>query len=100
MSESTLRRRSQRPILSATVKSLVRDELGELARLLAPYAAELLELLQFAATNLALNIPTQFPGSEPGDLPGWRSVRHLLLTRAGDWRKLLTVREGFPSWQG
>jgi len=86
--------------LIATVKSLVRDELGELASLLAPYAADLLEILQFAATNLALNIPRHFPGSEPEDLAGWRAVTHLLLTRAGEWRKVLTVRDGFPSGRG
>ncbi len=86
--------------LISTVESLVQDELGELERLLGPYAEELLELLQFAAANLALDIPTQFPDSAPGDLPAWRSIRHLLLNRSGDWRKVFTKREGFPSGKG
>ena len=86
--------------LVAAVASLVRDELMELARLLAPDEAQLLELLQFTAANLSVAAPGEFPGSAPDDLPGWRSLRSLLLTKDGSWRKALTKREGFPPGKG
>jgi ATP-dependent helicase/nuclease subunit A len=86
--------------LIASVAALVQDELNELQRLLAPYTVELLELLQFAAANLSLTAPVQFPSSCTGDLPDWRSVSNLLLSRAGGWRKVFTTREGFPAGKG
>jgi len=86
--------------LIATVAALVRDELSALAHLLAPHTAEVLELLQFSAANLSDTVPTRFPGSMLEDLSGWRRIRHLLLTRNGDWRKAITKNEGFPSGRG
>ncbi len=83
--------------LVATVAALVRDELEVLAYLLAPYTEELLDLLQFSAVNLALPVPTHFPRSTPEDLPLWRTVKQLLLNKTGDWRKVLSKREGFPT---
>ncbi len=86
--------------LIAAVASLVQDELGELARLLAPYTEELLALLQFSAANLSLSPPIRFPRSSAQDLPAWRTLKNLLLIKSGDWRKAVTKNEGFPSGKG
>lgn len=86
--------------LVAAVESLVHDELTALARLLAPYQANVVELLQFSAANLSEPVPSHFPASSAADLPGWRSIRSLLMTQGGSWRKNITKREGFPVGKG
>ena len=82
------------------VETVVRGQLDELASLLAPYHTELLEALQFTAKNLGRAEPKAFPVSEPGALPAWRSLRNLLLTQGGTWRKQVTKRDGFPADKG
>ncbi len=86
--------------LQQAVESLVQDELTELALLLAPYEASLLEFLQFSATNLAETAPEHFPGTAAADLSDWRSLRKLLMTQDASWRKSITKREGFPAGKG
>jgi len=86
--------------LLATVEALVRGELVALSRTLLPYGSELLQLQQFAAGNLGNTPPPQFPGSEPGDVSGWRVLRNLLLTKDGGWRKRISKTEGFPTGKG
>ena len=86
--------------LVETVESLVHDELASLASLLTPYEAGLLELLQFAAANLSEPAPSNFPGTSAADLSGWRSLKKLLMTQGGSWRKSITKREGFPAGKG
>ena len=36
------------------------------------------------------------PGVDEASLPAWAGLAELLTTRTGEWRKRLTVREGFP----
>lgn len=86
--------------LLGAVQGLVQGELAALSQVLAPYAASLLELQQFAAHNLGSECPQQFPGSDPGEVGAWRSVRDLLLTRDGGWRKSITKTIGFPADKG
>ncbi|MDH3994208.1 MAG: UvrD-helicase domain-containing protein, partial [Gammaproteobacteria bacterium] len=86
--------------LTETLESLVRGELVTLAGRLAPYQAELLELLRYAANNLGTKQPEQFPGIEPADVADWRSLRNLLLTRDGSWRKRLDKTIGLPPGKG
>ncbi|RLA60446.1 MAG: DNA helicase UvrD [Gammaproteobacteria bacterium] len=86
--------------LLTTVEALVRGELAGLSRTLLPYAFELLQLQQFAAGNLGNTPPQQFPGSEPGDVPRWRALRDLLLTKDGGWRKSISKTIGFPTGKG
>ncbi|MEZ5503093.1 MAG: UvrD-helicase domain-containing protein [Halioglobus sp.] len=86
--------------LVATIESLVAVELGELANLLAPYASELLALQQFSAANLGLPALPDFPVASPAELPGWRSLGNLLLTKDGDWRKAVNRDQGFPAGKG
>ena len=81
--------------LIATVAAVIGDELLQLAQLLAPNADELLDFLQFSTLNLALPVPSHFPHSVAADLPGWRGLKQLLLTNAGEWRKAFNKRDGF-----
>lgn len=86
--------------LVATVESLVRDTLQQAFAMLAPYAPQLLELLSYAAGNLSSALPEQFPGSTSRDLPDWYRMLNLLLTGKGEWRKSLTIKDGFPGGRG
>jgi ATP-dependent helicase/nuclease subunit A len=86
--------------LIATVEALVQDALRQAARLLAPYAPQLLELLQYAAENLSREIPTRLPGNSSLELPDWYRLLDLLLTDRGEWRKSLTKNIGFPGGEG
>ncbi|WP_321371885.1 UvrD-helicase domain-containing protein [uncultured Desulfuromusa sp.] len=64
---------------------------------------ELLFCLNFSATNLneatasACKYYDALPGTEFGDLASWLNVADLLLTSAGDLRKTVTKKNGFPS---
>ncbi|MEZ5573167.1 MAG: UvrD-helicase domain-containing protein [Halioglobus sp.] len=86
--------------LLTTVNGMIRDELAELGILLKPYQFQLLELLQFSASNLTAQIPLVFPGDAANDLSQWYCVRNLLLTGTGQWRKIITKNEGFPPDKG
>ncbi|MEE4146087.1 MAG: UvrD-helicase domain-containing protein [Halieaceae bacterium] len=86
--------------LVATVRDLVRGELGTLDERLGPYRGELLDLMQYAAANLGEPGPVAFPGTEPGDMVAWRRLRTMLLTNAGTWRKRLDKSMGFPAGKG
>ena len=86
--------------LVATVRDLVRGELGTLSARLAPYQAQLLELLQYATASLGESVPSAFPGSEPDDVAAWRRLRAMLLTNTGGWRQRLDKTMGFPAGKG
>ena len=38
----------------------------------------------------------ELPGSAPADLPAWQALSDILLTKAGDPRKRLSPKDGFP----
>jgi ATP-dependent helicase/nuclease subunit A len=42
-------------------------------------------------------LPPALPGATPGDLGAWQAVAQALLTQAGDARKSLTPKVGFPA---
>lgn len=86
--------------LVATVGTLISDELRKLSQLLAPYSAQLLEMLQFSAANLGGSAPPSFPGTDAPDLQCWRDLRNLLVTKTGAWRRKITKTEGFPAGRG
>jgi ATP-dependent exoDNAse (exonuclease V) beta subunit len=86
--------------LVATVTALVAAELAALSERLAPYQGELLDLWQYAAGNLGQAAPPAFPGNDPQDVAAWRSLRDLLLTKEGSWRKSVSTTTGFPAGQG
>ncbi len=83
--------------LVATVHALVAETLADLSRALAPWSAELSGPLGFTADQLGLAAVEGFPSASPEDLPGWRALHALLLTRDGRWRRQLNKRSGFPA---
>jgi len=76
----------------------------------ADLEAELCRLLRYAGANLAAMDSTSavaacreiaaLPGTGAGDLPSWRGIADLLLTKGGTWRIRLDVKCGFPSPAG
>lgn len=85
------------------IDELAAETLASLSIHLAPYAATLIELNNYAAENwLPKNGPgplriDRMPGVSSEDLRDWTQFTRLLLTGSGGWRARITVTEGFPS---
>ena len=92
--------RESEAYLLSTVESLVQEELARLSNKIAPYASQLFDLQQYAANNLGQALPLRFPAADAADIPAWRALRELLLTKEGTWRKSLTKTIGFPAGKG
>ncbi|MEJ2532588.1 MAG: UvrD-helicase domain-containing protein [Halioglobus sp.] len=86
--------------LLQSVRALLEETLMRLRESLRPHLDEILALLRYAGDNLGQPLASHFPGSAPGDLPLWRRIRAMLLTGGGEWRKRITVAEGFPAGKG
>ena len=96
----------QRDQLEAAMAGRITLVLAELARLFpAARAAELADLARFAASHLPEESESAIaccktlkylPGSRLKDRGSWEGIAELLLTQAGEWRKSLTKRQGFP----
>jgi len=94
--------------LEANIADVVQRHLASVLALLPPVALkELPLLLEYAGRNLVDEGKTghrlaSFAGD--GGLPGtsadqrqrWHGIADLLLTQNGDWRKQVTIRDGFP----
>ncbi len=67
---------------------------------LLPAAArtELLAVANYALDKRGAAGLAAFPGGD--DVAAWTLLAELLLTKDGDWRKRLTVAEGFPAGEG
>jgi ATP-dependent exoDNAse (exonuclease V) beta subunit len=61
------------------------------------YAGETLRANGVVAPAAACADLSALPGADPADLPLWRGIAAMLLTRDGSWRKTLTKRDGFPA---
>lgn len=92
--------------LEAGLADLVTAGLAEIAHCFPrDIDAELLELLRYAAENLAgSDSPIRncagldaLPGLVLTDRPAWEGLREFLLTDKGAWRKRITINEGFPA---
>ncbi|QOC22074.1 UvrD-helicase domain-containing protein [Wenzhouxiangella sp. AB-CW3] len=69
-------------------------------------AENILRLLRFAADTLhgegrsspivACSDITALPGADPADLPYWRGLARMLLTKEGKFLKQITIKQGFP----
>ncbi|MEH6822571.1 MAG: UvrD-helicase domain-containing protein [Motiliproteus sp.] len=99
--------RQARPILEAALAQLVIDELSALQQQLLPFASSLAALADYAARNLEQDSResslrgclglTDLPLAEPQQLPLWQALAELLLTKEGNWRRSVTVANGFPA---
>ena len=96
----------QRRRLEAAMAERITMVLAELARLFpAAHGTELARLARFAASHLPAEAKSAIaccktlrylPGSRLKHRSLWEGIAELLLTQAGEWRKSLTKRQGFP----
>lgn len=103
--------RIERKPLEDALRTAIRDEL-RLCEAGMPESLwpELLRLAAFSASQLrarrnetgdiglgpgAEQLSAR-PGTEPESALVWRWIRDMLLTEKGDWRKTVTVKQGFP----
>lgn len=96
--------RQARQLLESALDQLRQDELLSLRQQLTLFGSDLAGLLDYAAENLAEDSSLaccrgidELPGTANEDLPQWRALTDLLLTAQGQWRKQVTVRNGFPA---
>lgn len=80
-----------RPVLERAFQRIIEEAVAA-ARASAPafLAAELPPLARYAVSSCV-----GLTGL-PHDLPQWRGIADLLLTKEGTWRKSVTKRQGFP----
>jgi len=99
---------TQRAPLQAVLAGFIESYLSPVAAALSEsLQAALTPLLAFAATNLAKKDSDKdvlswqkaeaFPAPVSQELTRWRGLAQSLLTQSGEWRKTVTVREGFPA---
>ncbi|MCY3803118.1 MAG: UvrD-helicase domain-containing protein [Gammaproteobacteria bacterium] len=96
----------QRRRLEAAMAQRITMVLAELARLFpAAHGTELARLARFAASHQPAEAKSAIsccktlrylPGSRLKHRGSWEGIAELLLTQAGEWRKSLTKRQGFP----
>lgn len=97
---------SAREAMEGTLQSLIETELQALHQLMLRHAAMLLELTDFAASNLqhkpdhelhTLAQLKRLPDIDAEALPQWQTLcRFLLVKNMESFRKRLTAEEGFP----
>jgi ATP-dependent exoDNAse (exonuclease V) beta subunit len=95
--------------LEKNIEDIVAQELERLHGLFPDACAdELLALISYAIDNLLQDDKpdhplckiaggTELPGRAAADRLGWQAISGLLLTKAGDWRKIINKNEGFPA---
>ena len=99
--------RIQRGELEACLQNAISQGLAQLSNLFPQgYADECLQLTRYAAENIkndktdsaiaVIQDMDTLPGTEADDLPAWHRILGLLLTNKDDWRKTVTIRNGFP----
>jgi ATP-dependent exoDNAse (exonuclease V) beta subunit len=98
-----LGRGEERLALERALALAVEKGLVEAHRALQPWAGRLMPLLRFAAGNLpddallaACRDLEDMPSTAVEQLPCWQGIANLFLTDKNEWRKSLTIRNGFP----
>ncbi len=94
--------------LEESIQTFISSRLDGLHKAFDPALREdLLSLLRYGARNLLGAGNEQhpllpfaevvgFPANKATDLPAWRAIAGLLLTKDGSWRKSVTRNDGFP----
>ncbi len=87
-------------VLGSALAALVSEDLAGIVDSLGFGVQErAMPLARYAADNLGgslLSDWTEALGEDPADLPRWRALADLLLTKEGERRKQVTVKNGFP----
>ncbi|WP_019530172.1 UvrD-helicase domain-containing protein [Dasania marina] len=96
-----------RAILESALQAVVQDHLAKLQQSLAPWAAELALLMDYAGHCLQqehsdspitlLAGCTGLPVGDGCELAAWQSIAELLLTAKGEFRKTVNKNTGFPA---
>ncbi len=95
----------RRQILEEALQRAIEETLAKVAEAIPPGDSEaLLQMVRFAASHVAEEDPlarcrdlTSLPGVEAQALPQWAAVIALLLKKDGEWRKSVTIKQGFPA---
>ncbi len=92
--------------LQSTLSQVVTDAIDTAHCQLKPYASELAAVADRAGRHLVdaasvspiaeLKGMTELPAQTASALPSWLALSELLLKKDEQWRKQLTVKEGFP----
>lgn len=96
--------------LEATLRRVREEALATLCENMQVYHSEVLPLLDFAAGCVAEIKPDHalcrfkgcidLPNAESAAVAHWQCLANWLLTQKGEWRKKLTVNDGFPAASG
>lgn len=98
--------KNQRQRLESTLSLVVDSHLSSLREQTVLFSGELVELLDYAASNLArensssilcscLGI-SELPAPNQNDIEKWQAIAELLLTDKGQVRKRVNIKQGFP----
>ena len=94
--------------LEKRISDLIAERLERVRGLMpAGLTGALMSLADYAAESVRQTNPdhairvlaglAELPGSEPDCTAYWRGIAELLLTKTGNWRRIVTKRDGFPS---
>ena len=91
--------------LLQSLEELVAETLETAEHSLAPIASQVTTLLRFAAHNRrsegkvweTIEVLTTLPGGTASELPVWKILVDLFLTKDGTWRSRIDKRQGFPA---
>ena len=87
----------EREFLAASTEALLRARLRRIRDRLRPWLGRIARLLDWSCAQRG--VATSFDADALA-LAGWRELAELLLTKAGGWRKTVSVRQGFPRARG
>ncbi|GAB5414365.1 MAG: UvrD-helicase domain-containing protein [Congregibacter sp.] len=81
--------------LRDSLRVMLEERISRLNQYFAPWMDQLLRATAYSRENLYGRADCDVDGPE-----FWRHVGGMLLTKQGDWRSRLTVKEGFPAGKG
>ncbi|MFL2855900.1 MAG: UvrD-helicase domain-containing protein [Pseudohongiellaceae bacterium] len=92
--------------LQNCLEELVSESIAEAKTGLQAFEPTILELTNFALGNFKREEPPQYaklnqfsaiPADSNKDRPSWSFILNLFLTKEGGWRRIVNVRNGFPT---
>lgn len=92
--------------LSLNLQEVITEALATASSSLQEFSAEITLLCEFAAGNLALrdddsleklSMLDGLPGVDLEEVKNWEALANLFLTKDGQFRKTISIRNGFPS---